>query len=152
QHEQRADGRAHARLVAVQLGEPEHHVRRRLHRALDEPAGDARIFRRESLRQSRRGAEPLLDHAVDRLDGFLARDLAGSVTAHAVGDDIKTQRVVDENRVLVTLPLLTDVGRAERGGPPALTYRSYDTANFLPPRIRDGVAVLAARIGHRRRA
>ena len=56
-----------------------------------------------------------LDHAVQRVDGFAARDLAGVVPAHAVGDDVQPELVVDEERVLVGQPPPTDVTHAECG-------------------------------------
>src|SRR5690606_36528854 len=42
-----------------------------------------------------------LDHAVDGVDGLVTRDLSGRVPAHSVGDDVQTDPVVHEERVLV---------------------------------------------------
>jgi hypothetical protein len=52
------------------------------------------------------------DHAVHRVHGFLARDLAGRVPAHPVRYDVQAETVVDEERVLVQLSALSDVGQA----------------------------------------
>jgi len=49
---------------------------------------------------------------VDRVDGLLARDLACGVTTHPVRDDVQTQVVVYEERILVELSPLSDVGQS----------------------------------------
>jgi hypothetical protein len=47
--------------------------------------------------------------------------------AHAVGDDVKTQRIVDQERVFVAGSFLTDVGGAERSdGLQRSLYRSME--------------------------
>ena len=52
----------------------------------------ARVLVGEGPVELRHGAQPLLDHAVDGVDGLLARDLAGGVAAHPVGDDVEPER------------------------------------------------------------
>src|SRR5690606_36954427 len=46
----------------------------------------------------------------DDLDAAGARDVAGRVPAHAVGDDVEPELLVDEVAVLVVAALATDVG------------------------------------------
>ena len=53
--EQRADGRAHPALVAVDLGDRVDEVRRRLHRALHQPARGARVGSVRAGRRARAG-------------------------------------------------------------------------------------------------
>ena len=98
--------RAHAGLAAVDLGHREDHVRRGLDGALHEAARRADVLLGERVGELVQVADAALDHAVDGLDGLLARDLARGVTAHAVGDDVEAEPVVEEERVLVRLALL----------------------------------------------
>ena len=54
---------------------------------------------------------PLLTERAQRLERGRARDLAGAVAAHAVGDRDETHRLVDEVAVLVAFAYTTDIGR-----------------------------------------
>ena len=55
---------------------------------------------------------PSADHAMHRVHGLLARDLAGCVPAHPVRYDVEAQIVVYKERVLVQLSALPDVGQS----------------------------------------
>ena len=56
----------------------------------------------------------LLDLFVDGADGERARDLAGGVAAHAVGDDEERELLVDEEVVLVVVAHAAHVGCGEK--------------------------------------
>src|SRR6187402_960759 len=96
----RADGRAHPGFASVEFRHREQDVGRGLHRTFEQAArGAGFLF---GLRPSERErALATLDHAVNGVDGFTARDLAGSVPAHAVGDHPQPEFVVTEVSVLV---------------------------------------------------
>ena len=55
-----------------------------------------------------------LDQAHHRLDGDAARDFAGVVAAHAVGQHEQADVGVDADRVLVVLADAAHVGEADR--------------------------------------
>src|SRR5690606_38360754 len=59
-----------------------------------------------AVRVVTRGCEELLE----RVDGELRRDLAGGMSAHAVGDDVEPVLRQDGEVVLVVGSLTTDVG------------------------------------------
>ncbi len=127
QDEQGAHGRAHAALAAVHLRHGENHVGGCLNRAFhhSEGSADHRLVGRALKVSKARNAT--LDHAVDGLDGFLARDLAGGMTAHPIANDVKAEAVVEEVRVFVRLPLSSNVGQTEaRALEPARRLRSVD--------------------------
>ncbi len=88
-HRQHRHGRPHALLIGVVLRQPEHHVRRSLYGALDDPDGPPkRVLGNVTLRDAIEGIVAPADHAVHRVDGFLACDLASGVAAHPVRDDV----------------------------------------------------------------
>jgi len=49
---------------------------------------------------------------VHSVHGLLARDLAGGVASHPVGNHVQPQVVVHEERILVQLSALSDVGQS----------------------------------------
>ena len=53
----------------------------------------------------------VVDRVADLVDGDRRGDLAGGVTAHAVGDEEQPELLVDEEVVLIVRALSTDVGR-----------------------------------------
>jgi hypothetical protein len=76
------------------------------------PLGAVHLVRPRSLGIVR-GQREELSHGVDR---HLARDLAGRVPSHSVGDDVKATFLDDRKIVLVVRALHADVGFA--GGAP----------------------------------
>ena len=55
---------------------------------------------------------PSAYHAVYRVHGLLACNLAGGVAAHPVCDDVQPEVVVDQEGILVQLSALSDVGQS----------------------------------------
>ena len=131
----RAEGRAHAALVRVvgrffvDLGAST------LNGVLDQGddvlrgdlarAGGARLVVVEQLLLA-------LDLLVHGAHGDRARDLAGGVAAHAVGDDEETELLVDEEVVLVVVAHLADIGGGVKPNGVAQPHR----ATAMMPRAR----------------
>lgn len=148
QHEHRADGGSHARLVLVELGHGEDHVGRRLDGAFEHAArGPDALFRGLPAELGHR-LEAALHHPVDGLDGLLARHLAGRVAAHAVGNDVETQAVVRHEGVLVHRTSLPDVRPGvglgdEHARPRSVDEPSRGLGDFLARGLRP-----TARVGN----
>ena len=68
------------------------------------------------LRLLRRAGAQVPEFLVDGFDGNARGRPAARVPAHAVGDDVELQLVVDEEAVLVVVALAADVRQARRGG------------------------------------
>ena len=91
------------------LRQTEHHVRRGLHGAFDNPDRSAQRFLADvTLRNAIERLVASADHAVHRVDSFLACDLTSGVAAHPVRDDVQAELVVDHERILVQLPALSE--------------------------------------------
>jgi hypothetical protein len=100
-------------LLGIVLRQTENHVRRCLHGALDDSDGvPKRVLRGVALSDAIERITPSADHPVHRIDGFLARDLAGSVATHPVRHDVQPEVVIDEESIFVQLSALSDVGQS----------------------------------------
>ena len=80
-------------------------------------ARGANVFLDQGIGKLVQVSNPALHHAIDRLDGLLAGDLAGRMTAHAVADNVKAEAIVEEERIFVRLSLTPYVGEACSGPP-----------------------------------
>ena len=113
--EQRAHRRPHPLLVGVVLGDGEDHVGRGLHGALEQPLHRPHVVLGRPL-----AAEALhrlmaaADHAHDGVHRLAARDLAGGVATHPIGDHVEAELVVEQERVLVGRAPPADVGDTDR--------------------------------------
>jgi len=112
----------HPALAAIHLRHREDHVRGRLDGALHQATRGVRVFFDHGIGQLVEVADASLHHAVDGLDGFLACDLAGCMTTHAIAHDVQTKPVIEEVRVFVRLPLPTYVGQSGADSPKRCTH------------------------------
>jgi hypothetical protein len=104
-----ADGGAHAGLVGVQLRHAKDEIRGCLDGTFEQPGACAQGFVGVDVEQVELGLVAL-DHAVDGVDRFTAGHLPRRMTAHSVRNHPQPQLVVTQERVLVDLPFLADVG------------------------------------------
>ena len=109
----RGERRAHARELAV----------------------GRRLLEHGRVREHDRGVErlPARDRGAQRLERGRARDLAGAVAAHAVGDGVEREPVVDDEAVFVDRAQPPDVGARADVDPHAAS--PFVTAS---PRARSG--------------
>jgi hypothetical protein len=110
EHQEHGEGAAHACVVFVGL----RLFVDRLSGLLDDLARQDRERLVVDLAAAHFGqlGVPAADLAGEDLDGRGRRDLARSVAAHAVADDVETALVVDVEAVLVLVAISTDVGEA----------------------------------------
>ena len=103
--------RAHAALVGLGLRARVHRTARRLDRVLEHLEDLVGLNRRMIDAVAIDQLAVVVHRVADLVDRDRRSDFAGGVTAHAVRDQEQPELLVDEEVILVVIPLPADVGR-----------------------------------------